>query len=236
MHSGELAALGTATCWSFTGLFFAEAARRVGALRVNLLRLPVALVLLSLTVAATGVSLATLDGTLVAWLTASGVVGLVVGDLALFEAMRRIGPRLALLIMSLAPISASVAGLLMLNERPGRLALLGIAVTLAFNLPDRTHHGGVITVAKRSPELGVAALQALAAEVDRDVARVRDAPVAILAEHVARAKVEVVADRLDHVVDARRAGARRQRRREHEGHDPQRHPATHSPPPRGTPP
>jgi len=130
MLSGELAALGTATCWSFTGLFFAEAARRVGALRVNLLRLPVALALLSLTLAVTGGSLAALDGRRIAWLTASGLVGLVVGDLALFEAMRRIGPRLSLLIMSLAPISASIAGLLMLGERPGRMALLGIAITL----------------------------------------------------------------------------------------------------------
>jgi drug/metabolite transporter (DMT)-like permease len=131
MPSGELAALGTATCWSFTGLFFAEAARRVGALRVNLLRLPLALVLLSVTFAATGGSLASLDGTRVAWLAASGVVGLVIGDLALFEAMRRIGPRLSLLIMSLAPISASVAGLFMLGERPGRMALGGIVLTLA---------------------------------------------------------------------------------------------------------
>jgi len=131
MPTGELAALGTATCWSFTGLFFAEAARRVGALRVNLLRLPVALVLLSVMLAVTRLPLATLDGRRVAWLTASGVVGLVIGDLALFEAMRRIGPRLALLIMSLAPISASVAGLAMLRERPGRLALAGIAITLA---------------------------------------------------------------------------------------------------------
>ncbi len=131
MPAGQLAALGTAACWSFTGLFFAEAARRVGALRVNLLRLPVALALLSLAFAAGGGSLATLDGRRVAWLAASGVVGLVIGDLALFEAMRRIGPRLALLIMSLAPIWASLAGLLVLGERPGRLALVGIAVTLA---------------------------------------------------------------------------------------------------------
>jgi len=131
MLSGELAALGTATCWSFTGLFFAEAARRVGALRVNLMRLPVALALLSLALAAAGGSLSALDGRRVAWLAASGVVGLVIGDLALFEAMRRIGPRLALLVMSTAPIWASLAGLLALGERPGRLALLGIAVTLA---------------------------------------------------------------------------------------------------------
>lgn len=117
-------------CWSATGLFFAEAARRIGALRVNLLRLPLALTLLTLALAATGTTFAPINGTRAAYLAASGVVGLVIGDLALFEAMRRIGPRLSFLIMSLAPISASVAALVLLGERPGRLALLGIAVTL----------------------------------------------------------------------------------------------------------
>jgi drug/metabolite transporter (DMT)-like permease len=136
MPIGELAALGTAVCWSFTGLFFAEAARRIGALRVNLLRLPLALVMLSLALTATGTTFAAIDLTHACWLATSGVVGLVIGDLALFEAMRRIGPRLAFLIMSLAPIAASVAGLLLLAERPGRLGVLGIAVTL----------GGVIWV------------------------------------------------------------------------------------------
>ncbi len=117
-------------CWSATGLFFAEAARRIGALRVNLMRLPLALALLSLALVATGTPFAQIDTTRAAYLAASGVVGLVIGDLALFEAMRRIGPRLSFLIMSLAPISASLAGLLLLGERPGRLGLLGIAVTL----------------------------------------------------------------------------------------------------------
>jgi drug/metabolite transporter (DMT)-like permease len=117
-------------CWSATGLFFAEAARRIGALRVNLLRLPLALGLLSLALAATGTGFAGIDAIRAAYLAASGVVGLVIGDLALFEAMRRIGPRLSFLIMSLAPISASVAGLVLLGERPGRLAVVGIAVTL----------------------------------------------------------------------------------------------------------
>ena len=97
---------------------------------MNLLRLPLALGLLSLALGATGASFTSLDRTGTLYLAASGVVGLVIGDLALFEAMRRIGPRLSFLIMSLAPISASVAGLLLLHEQPGRLALLGIAVTL----------------------------------------------------------------------------------------------------------
>ncbi len=136
MLLGEIAALGTALCWSFTGLFFAEAARRVGALRVNLLRLPIALSLLSLAIPATGTTFAGIDSRRAFYLAASGIIGLVIGDLALFEAMRRIGARLAFVLMSLAPIFASIAGLILLDEQPGRLALLGIAVTL----------GGVIWV------------------------------------------------------------------------------------------
>ena len=131
MPTGELAALATALSWAFTGLFFAEAARRLGALRTNLLRLPLALVLLTLAMLASGPDLAALDGRRLAYLAASGVVGLVIGDLALFEALRRIGPRLALLVMALAPVFAAGAGLVLLHERPGPMALAGIAVTLA---------------------------------------------------------------------------------------------------------
>jgi drug/metabolite transporter (DMT)-like permease len=128
---GEIAAVATAICWAFTGLFFAEAARRIGALRVNLLRLPVALVLLSAVLAATGTSLATLDPRRVVLLAASGVVGLVIGDLALFAALIRIGPRLAALLMALAPVFATMAGVLALGELPGGRALLGMGLTLA---------------------------------------------------------------------------------------------------------
>ena len=131
MLTGEIAAVATALCWAFTGIFFAEAARRIGALRVNLLRLPVALVLLSATLVATGTSLATLDRRRALLLAASGVVGLVIGDLALFAALVRIGPRLAALLMALAPVFATLAGAVGLGELPGGWALLGIGLTLA---------------------------------------------------------------------------------------------------------
>jgi len=131
MPIGELAALATALFWAFTGLFFAEAARRLGALRVNLLRLPLALAFLTLTMLAGGPDFAALDGRRTAYLAASGVVGLVIGDLALFEALRRIGARLALLVMALAPVFAAAAGLVLLHEQPGPRATLGIVVTLA---------------------------------------------------------------------------------------------------------
>lgn len=129
--TGEIAALGTALCWAFTGLFFAEASRRVGAWAVNLLRLPLAFVLLSSALLVTGTSLTSLNVSHATLLAASGVVGLTIGDLALFAAQKRIGARLSALLMALAPIFATAAGLALLGELPGPGALLGIGVTLA---------------------------------------------------------------------------------------------------------
>lgn len=130
MLVGETAALATATAWCATSLFFAEASSRVGAVRVNLLRLPVALVLLTSSLLVTATPLVSLTWPRVSFLGLSAIVGLSVGDLAYFAALRRLGARLALLLMSLAPVFAAVAGLLVLNERSGGLALTGIIVTL----------------------------------------------------------------------------------------------------------
>jgi drug/metabolite transporter (DMT)-like permease len=128
---GELAALATACSWSLTALFFAEASRRVGALLVNLLRLPLALGLLSFAVAVSGGASPHLSERGLLFLAASGIVGLVIGDFALLSAFRRIEARLAMLVMALAPVFASWAALLLLGERLGPRALLGMAVTLA---------------------------------------------------------------------------------------------------------
>ncbi len=131
MLKGELAALATAACWALTGLFFAEAARRIGSLRVNLLRLPIALALLSAALATGERPFNGLDAVRVGYLAASGVVGLVVGDLAYFGALRRIGTRQASLLMSLAPAFATLAALPLLGEWPAPRALAGVVVTLA---------------------------------------------------------------------------------------------------------
>ena len=132
MPTGELAALATALCWAATSLLFAEAARRIGALRVNLLRLPVALLLLSLALLTIDQPLAPVTWLRWLFLAVSAVVGLLLGDLALLAALRRLGARLTSLLMSLAPVVATLAGWLLLGELPsGRRAGLGIAMTLA---------------------------------------------------------------------------------------------------------
>ena len=131
MPIGQLAALATAISWSFTSLFFTEAALRIGALRVNLLRLPLALAFLSLALSTRSHPLEGLEGRSVSYLALSGVVGLVIGDLALFAALRRLGVRLAMLVMALAPVFATLMGLALLHEAPGVDAIVGMVVTLA---------------------------------------------------------------------------------------------------------
>jgi len=131
MLIGELAALAAATLWSLTSLFFVVATRRIGSLRVNLLRLPAALAFLTMALVAVRPSLLPLTLPRFGILTASAVLGLALGDLAYFASLRRLGPRLALLLTPLTPVFAVTAGLLLLREVPGPMALAGMAVTLA---------------------------------------------------------------------------------------------------------
>ncbi len=64
------------------------------------------------------------------WLGLSGIVGLVLGDIFLFQAFVLIGPRLSMLVMSLAPILAALMAWLFLAERLVIGQLVGIALTL----------------------------------------------------------------------------------------------------------
>lgn len=129
---GELAALGTAVCWTASSLAFTAAARRVGALALNPIRLIFALAFLTpFCWIRRGTPLPLDAGADVwSWLTVSGLVGFVVGDLALFRAFVLVGPRTAMLVMSLVPPIAALLGWLWLGERLGLADLAGMAVTL----------------------------------------------------------------------------------------------------------
>lgn len=132
-HTGELAAVVTSLLWAFTGIFFTAAGRRIGSLAVNFARLPLAVALLSGSLwIATGSPWPTGAGLHEnLWLGASGLVGLTLGDAALFYAFTLIGPRRSLLVMSTAPIVTLSSAWLLLGERLGPIALAGIAVIIA---------------------------------------------------------------------------------------------------------
>lgn len=132
-HAGELAALGTATCWTATALAFEAAGRRIGSLVVNLVRLLVAALLLAAVGwLARGHPLPT-DATAHAWLwlSVSGLAGFLFGDMCLFRAFLTLGPRLATLMMALAPPLAAAIGWLVLGETLSPRQLAGMTLTVA---------------------------------------------------------------------------------------------------------
>lgn len=142
-HLGELAALGTATCWAMTALFFAAAGRRVGSLAVNLIRLVIALAILSAFEAIVRGPALPLDasGHAWSWLSVSGLIGFTFGDLCLFRALVVIGPRLASLVMSAAPPLTALIGWFVLGETLGLADLTGMMLTvagIAWAIADRT--------------------------------------------------------------------------------------------------
>jgi len=129
---GELAALGTAFCWTASSLAFTAAAKRIGSLALNLIRLFMALGLLTLTNwIRRGLPLPT-DATPEAWmwLSLSSAAGFVFGDMALFQAFVLIGARLSMLVMALSPPITAVLGWVVLGEELDRLDALGMVVTL----------------------------------------------------------------------------------------------------------
>jgi drug/metabolite transporter (DMT)-like permease len=117
-HAGELAALSTAVLWSATAVFFTLAGREVGSVVVNRARLLVALAFLLLTHWLTFGQPLPLeaDPSRWGWLALSGVVGLVLGDSFLFQAYIWVGPRLGMLMMSLAPVISALLAYGFLGE------------------------------------------------------------------------------------------------------------------------
>ena len=111
---------------------FTAAGRRIGSLVVNRARLVIAAIFLSITHWVVLGTLLPLDATpdRWLWLSLSGVVGLVLGDIFLFQAFILIGPRLTMLMMSLAPIFAALQAWLFLGETLTGGQVFGILLTL----------------------------------------------------------------------------------------------------------
>lgn len=130
---GQLAALGTAVCWSLTAVMFSYSGRIIGSGVVNRSRLVFALIFISLTHLI-------LQGTLFpfetepfrwGWLALSSILGLVLGDTFLFRAYVLVGPRLSMLMMSSVPILSTGLAWLLLGESVGNFQLFGIGLTVA---------------------------------------------------------------------------------------------------------
>ncbi|RMH02442.1 MAG: DMT family transporter [Chloroflexi bacterium] len=132
MFLGELAALGTAVCWSLTAIFFSYSGRLVGSDVVNRSRLVFAFILLALTHWLTlgQVFPWQTEPFRWGWLAVSSLLGLVLGDTFLFRAYVLLGPRLAMLLMSTVPVFSTLLGWLLFSERVTAVELVGICVAV----------------------------------------------------------------------------------------------------------
>jgi drug/metabolite transporter (DMT)-like permease len=131
-YLGELASLLTAVCWSTNAVLFAKAGQRVGSPTVNVARLGVALVaMLLLHTVLYGTPFPFSAGPVrIAWLAASGLIGFSLGDALLFESLVLLGPRLAMLIMTLWPVLAAIMAWGFLGQTMGPLKVLAMLITL----------------------------------------------------------------------------------------------------------
>jgi drug/metabolite transporter (DMT)-like permease len=144
--AGEAAAILAAVCWSISALCWTSAGKRVGSLVVNTIRLIIALpifVLFGQFVLGEALPVsAPLECWL--WLSLSGAVGFFLCDLFLFRSLVIMGPRITMLIFSLAPVVAALCARWWLNEVLMPRDIAGIVVALA----------GVLWVVSETPERG----------------------------------------------------------------------------------
>jgi len=129
---GEFAALATAIFWTVTVLCFEFAGKRVGTLSLNLIRLSLGFLFLSLFSWITRGRILPFDAspTLWFWLAASGLVGFVIGDILLFQAFIEIGGRISMLIYSAVPPLSALLGWVFLGERINLQGFIGMGITL----------------------------------------------------------------------------------------------------------
>jgi drug/metabolite transporter (DMT)-like permease len=146
-YTGQLAALGAAGLWACTALSIEGAARRIGSLTVNLVRLAFGFAFLSLAGLIFRGQALPVDATPHnwAWLTLSGLVGFTFGDLCLYRAYLVLGPRLSSLMMALVPPITALIGWLVLGETLTAHDLLGMTLTVAgvgWAILERGNHTG----------------------------------------------------------------------------------------------
>ncbi|MDH3499050.1 MAG: DMT family transporter [Acidimicrobiia bacterium] len=125
----QVAALLAAASWAVGAVIAANPAREMGGPRFTRLRMIYVSIMLLVAATMTGgwESIAAGDLGLIA---ISAIVGLLIGDVALFTAMAQIGPRRTGVLFTANAPMAAIGGVLLFGERFTPLSLLGAALTV----------------------------------------------------------------------------------------------------------
>jgi drug/metabolite transporter (DMT)-like permease len=129
---GFAAAFLSMACWVITSIAFTTAGRRYGTTTVNVSRSVIALgLLLAWVWLLSGEPFPFPPDNRILWLAISGITGLAIGDQLIFSAFNRIGPRLTLLILTLAPMMTALIAWPIIREPLTAIGWVGMAVTIA---------------------------------------------------------------------------------------------------------
>ena len=121
---GELAALGAALCWAFSGVISTEPIRKIGAFAFNRLRMILVLFMLII-ISWFNSNWEIYSIEILNTLLISGLVGIFIGDTALFNSIKILGPSRSAVIFSLnAPLTILMSWFF-LNEKLKILTLFG---------------------------------------------------------------------------------------------------------------
>lgn len=129
---GMAAGITTSCLWTFGVLLFALACKRIGSFNVNAYRIALAtgfLIVANFIFLGAPLPVATREQWF--WIGLSGIIGLGLGDIALFKAFVIAGPRLTVLVFSTSAIFSTIGAYIILGETIRPLGLCGIAITLA---------------------------------------------------------------------------------------------------------
>ena len=130
MLSYDLLALGAAACWALGSVMSVTPSRHLGAFAFTRWRLLMVAVMLWLAVAATG-GWHGFDSANMGVMALSGLIGIFVGDTALFAAMNRLGPRRAGVLFATHAAFSAVLGFWVFSERMTLQAFVGGVLTLS---------------------------------------------------------------------------------------------------------
>ncbi|HBH48350.1 MAG TPA: EamA family transporter, partial [Bacteroidales bacterium] len=150
-YTGEIAALLTAIFWTITAIAFERASLKVGSLSVNIIRLFLGFLFLSIFTLFYRGSFFPMDATNQAWfwLILSGFIGFLFGDLFLFKSYTIIGSRFAMLVMTLVPPITALSGRIILGEKLSLMSYLGMFLTIigiSIAIFNRNKEDGKITL------------------------------------------------------------------------------------------
>jgi uncharacterized membrane protein len=129
LNPTDFLALGAAACWALSSVSSVAPSRHLGAFAFTRWRMLLVALLLWTVVGFTG-GWRTLAGPMGAPLALSGLLGIFVGDTALFAAMNRLGPRRCGVLFATHAVFSALLGIVWLGERMGLQAALGAALTL----------------------------------------------------------------------------------------------------------